>query len=107
MYLGSISKPNHLRLEIVAATAVVPEPIQLSRTMPPSFVYVFMRYSNKATGFCVGCNRLLSRLNILIDVGYLSVYTRFSSLRLAIGLDPDLLLAPLLVITLSRGSLIG
>ena len=31
--------------------AVVPEPIQLSKTNSPSFVYVLIRYSNNATGF--------------------------------------------------------
>ena len=38
------------------AIAVVPEPIQLSRTKSFSFVYVLIKYSNSATGFCVGCN---------------------------------------------------
>ena len=36
------------------AIAVVPLPMQLSNTVSPSLVYVFIKYSNNATGFCVG-----------------------------------------------------
>ena len=44
-----------LRPVLIQAIAVVPLPMQLSKTISPSFVYVFMRYSNNATGFWVGC----------------------------------------------------
>src|SRR5699024_7780708 len=45
-----------LRSVFIQAIAVVPLPIQLSKTVSPSFVYVFIRYSNNGTGFWVGCN---------------------------------------------------
>ena len=38
------------------ATPVEPLPIQLSKTISPSSVYVLIRYSNKSTGFWVGWN---------------------------------------------------
>src|SRR5699024_11513800 len=44
-----------LRSVFIQAIAVVPLPIQLSKTVSPSFVYVFIRYSNNGTGFWVGC----------------------------------------------------
>ena len=54
------------------AIAVVPEPIQLSKTVSPLLVYVLIRYSNKATGFWVGCIKLLlGFLNTCTEVGYL------------------------------------
>lgn len=40
--------------DLTAATPVVPDPMQLSRTVMPSSVYVRIRYSMSATGFCVG-----------------------------------------------------
>jgi len=45
-------------LVFIQAIAVVPEPIQLSKTKSPSLVYVFIKYSNNSTGFCVGCDDL-------------------------------------------------
>src|SRR5699024_10566240 len=51
--------PIKLRSVFMQAIAVVPLPIQLSNTVSPSFVYVLIRYSNKVTGFCVGCSRLI------------------------------------------------
>src|SRR5699024_9613265 len=54
-YSSSCSMPMKLRPVLIAATAVVPEPMTLSKTVSLSFVYVRMRYSNRATGFCVGC----------------------------------------------------
>lgn len=44
-----------LRLVLTHATPVEPLPMQLSRTVSPSFVYVLIKYSSKGTGFCVGC----------------------------------------------------
>jgi len=49
--------------------AVVPLPIQLSRTRSHSLVYVLIRYSNKATGFCVGCTVLPSDEISIICLG--------------------------------------
>ena len=54
------SMPTKLRFKFTQATPVEPLPIQLSRTVSPSFVYVFMRYSNSGIGFCVGCFVALS-----------------------------------------------
>src|SRR5699024_7880320 len=62
--------PIKLRLRFLQATPVVPEPMTLSRTVSPSLVYVLIRYSNKATGFCVGC-KPDSLLNLMILNGYL------------------------------------
>ena len=47
--------PIKFRLVFTQATPVLPLPIVKSRTVSPSFVYVRIRYSSKATGFCVGC----------------------------------------------------
>src|SRR5699024_10186567 len=52
----SFSIPMNDRSVFNAATAVVPLPMQLSRTVSPSFVYVRTRYSISSTGFCVGWN---------------------------------------------------
>ena len=38
------------------ATPVVPLPIHVSKTCIFGSVYVLIKYSNNATGFCVGCN---------------------------------------------------
>src|SRR5699024_11197094 len=54
-YSFSFSIPMNVRLVFNAAIAVVPLPIQLSKTVSPSFVYVLIRYSKSATGFWVGC----------------------------------------------------
>ena len=63
--------PIKLRFKFLAATPVDPDPIQLSRTFSPSVVYVFIRYSNNATGFCVECNFSLSLEKNNVFLGYL------------------------------------
>lgn len=57
------------------ATIVVPLPIQLSKIKSPSFVYVLIKYSSSANGFCVLCKQLLclSLGNTNTLRGYLSV----------------------------------
>ena len=47
------------------ATPVEPLPIVKSRTNSSSFVYVLIKYSNRATGFWVGCKAPLP--NILLN----------------------------------------
>ena len=47
--------PIKFRFVLIQATPVEPLPIVKSRTVSPSFVYVLIRYSSRATGFCVGC----------------------------------------------------
>src|SRR5699024_3610474 len=54
-----------LRLVFMHAIAVVPEPIQLSSTVSPLFVYVLIRYSNNLTGFCVGCKFLVLSVDFI------------------------------------------
>src|SRR5690625_913886 len=87
---------------LIAATAVVPDPITLSKTTSPSFVYVRIRYSNKATGFCVGCTRLtlfnspawlLNNWTVLGNLFPLSLYRLSSSKVTPYTLDDT---APLL-----------
>src|SRR5690606_28999119 len=53
-YSGSSSIPMNLRLRLTAATPVVPDPMQLSRTVSPGFVDARISLSISATGFCVG-----------------------------------------------------
>ena len=64
------------------AIPVDPLPMQLSSTVSPASVYVSIRYSSRATGFCVGriADRCLSVLKVRTLVGYLSVlsYDRLS-----------------------------
>src|SRR5574344_16649 len=55
MYFSSCSMPTNFLFVFTQATAVVPLPMVKSRTVSPSRVYVFIRYSIRATGFCVGC----------------------------------------------------
>ena len=57
-YFLSNSIPIKFLLVFMQATPVEPLPIVKSRTKSPSLVYVFIKYSNNATGFCVGCTRL-------------------------------------------------
>ena len=66
-----VQTPRKLRPVFRAAIAVVPDPMQQSRTSPPSVVYVLIKYSQSATGLCVGKRRSLSRSNRKIDVGIL------------------------------------
>src|SRR5699024_11750658 len=54
-YSFSFSIPMNDRSVFNAAIAVVPLPMQLSRTVSSSFVYVFIKYSNSGTCFLVGC----------------------------------------------------
>ena len=56
---------------LIHAIPVVPEPAQLSKTKSPSLVYVLIRYSNNATGFCVGCKDIdgCGFSNVIIDNG--------------------------------------
>src|SRR5574344_2651487 len=74
-YFSSFSIQIQFLLVLSHATAVVKEPAQLSRTVSPSLVYVFIRYSQRATGFCVGCKAhfCLSVLNVNTLFGYRSV----------------------------------
>ena len=65
-YLVSISKPIYFLLFFIHAIAVVPDPIQLSRTTSFSLEYVFIKYSINNNGFCVGCFTLPSLLNFKI-----------------------------------------
>lgn len=65
----SVSKPIQSLPVLIHASAVVPLPIQLSNTSSPSFVYVLIKYSNKAIGFWVGCTRMLSCENSSTDFG--------------------------------------
>src|SRR5699024_12763001 len=61
-----------LRSVFIQAIAVVPLPMQLSSTVSFLLVYVFIRYSKSATGFCVGWKFLLLGLeNFCIVDGYL------------------------------------
>src|SRR5690606_24869325 len=92
--------PIKSRLVLIHATAVVPLPKQLSRTVSPSFVYVLIKYSNRGTGFCVGCTLfVLSALeNVWMLFGYFksvlsSSYVLFISISNA--LDFVVLLPPL------------
>ena len=63
--------------KLIQATAVEPEPIQLSKTTSFSLEYVFIKYSIISIGFCVGCHfcglSLLITANFCIERGYLSV----------------------------------
>ena len=54
-------------IETTQATPVVPEPIQLSKTKSPLLLYVLIRYSIRATGFCVGCIALSNPNSIISD----------------------------------------
>lgn len=69
-YVSSCSMPMKSRLVFTHATPVDPLPMQLSSTVPPSLVYVSIRYSSKATGFCVGCSCGKSFANSSRCVGY-------------------------------------
>jgi len=40
---------------LIAAIARLPLPAVLSRINSPSIEYVFIKYSRRAIGFCVGC----------------------------------------------------
>lgn len=51
---GSFSNPTNRRPERIQAKPVEPLPIQLSRTVSPSSVYVRTIYSIMSTGFWVG-----------------------------------------------------
>ena len=55
-YSLSLSIPINFLLVLLDATPVVPDPIQGSRIVSPSFEYVLIKYSYNAIGFCVGCN---------------------------------------------------
>lgn len=48
------SIPTNFRPVFRQATPVVPDPIAKSKTVSPGLVYVRIRYSMSATGFCVG-----------------------------------------------------
>jgi len=75
-YVLLISMSMKFLFVLIAAIAVVPEPMQLSNTKSSLFVYVFIKYSNNSIGFSDGCLSfaylLLSILNSITDFGALN-----------------------------------
>lgn len=57
---SSFSTMRNLLPSRMAAIAVLMLPAVLSSTNSPLLVYVLIRYRNKSTLFCVGCNTFLS-----------------------------------------------
>src|ERR1035441_3053505 len=55
-YSGVISQPFHLRFNCSEHTAVVPEPMNGSRTISPIFDEAKINFLNNSSGFCVGCS---------------------------------------------------
>lgn len=79
------------RFSLMAATAVVPDPMQLSSIKSPSLVYVRIRYLRSSTGFWVGWSLSLSRLKNCTVLGCrkplsLLVVTSFNPLQLLLVL---------------------
>src|SRR5574344_983251 len=70
-YLSSFSMPMKLRFVLTQATPVLPLPMQLSKTVSFSFVYVFIKYSKRSTGFCVESKTCLPQIfaNFKISFG--------------------------------------